>query len=230
MWPRFPLSSGGSMTRLLRVGLAGLGSMGKNHLRVLRSLPNVQLVAVVDSDPAKIAEVIGLEETFTSFETMLAEAYLDAVVVATPTDWHFSHVVAALRAGISVFVEKPLAATGAEARDLTLVARALHVPLMVGHIERFNPAVLKLREVLHLVGQIQFVEARRSGLREARTRSASGVGIELVTHDVDVVSWLLDERPVRAYASTACIQYPPGQEDLLKGILKYPSGAGKSVV
>jgi UDP-N-acetylglucosamine 3-dehydrogenase len=100
---------------------------------------------------------------------------------------------------------------------------------MVGHIERFNPAILRLREVLHLAGKVEFIETRRSGLREARTRSATGVGMELATHDVDVIGWLLGERPIRAYASTACVQLDSGREDLINGTLKYPSGAVGSV-
>jgi UDP-N-acetylglucosamine 3-dehydrogenase len=206
--------------------------MGRNHLRVLQTLPNVELVAVSDLRGLRLVETTAAIpdlQGYTNFEDMLDTAELDAVVIATPTACHFDHASASLERGIPTFVEKPLADEAPLAQDLANASTTLGVPLMVGHIERFNPAVLRLREVLHLAGQVQFIETRRSGLREARTRSATGVGMELATHDVDIINWLLGEYPVRAYASTACVQLTSGREDLLNGTLKYPSGAVGSV-
>jgi UDP-N-acetylglucosamine 3-dehydrogenase len=214
---------------MMRVGLAGLGSMGRNHLRVLQTLPYVNLVAVCD---LVLPETI-LQNTSTTrsiaafrfFNDMLDQSELDAVVIATPTDCHFNHTSAALERGIPTFVEKPLADEASLAQDLANASTTLGVPLMVGHIERFNPAILRLREVLHLAGKVELIETRRSGLRESRTRSAAGVGMELATHDVDIINWLLGECPVHAYASTASVELAAGREDLLNGLLKYPSGA-----
>jgi UDP-N-acetylglucosamine 3-dehydrogenase len=211
----------------LRVGLVGLGAMGKNHLRVLQSLPNVRLVAVADVDTKACLTVTG-PAVFPTFDLLLS-VDLDAVVIATPTFCHYEQVAATLRVGIATFVEKPLAGIAGEALALAQLAQALHVPLAVGHIERFNPAVRRLCEILPLIGTLHFVESRRSGLREARTRSAVGVGMELATHDVDVISHLVGEQPKQAYASIASIHLKSGREDLLSGILRYPSGVVASV-
>ncbi len=212
--------------REVRVGLAGLGSMGRNHLRVIASRANAQLVAVADPDAVALAAATGQADAagFADPLAMIAEAQLDAVVIASPTMSHLPLALAAIERGIAVLVEKPLAPTVDEARKIVAASRATGVPVQVGHVERFNPAV---RELGRLIGEgwlstVFAITSRRAGPFPARIRDV-GVTVDLATHDVDICSWIAGERPVRVHAETAQ-RIHAEHEDLLFGLLHYPSG------
>ncbi len=211
----------------LRVGLAGLGSMGRNHLRHLASRDDCVLAAVADPDPAVLADAVAKTGAagFADPLAMIAEAAVDAVVVAAPTTAHAALTFAAIERGLPVLVEKPLAATVEEGIELVGAARARGVPLQVGHVERFNPAVLELgRRLAHgWVGTLYSITSRRAGPFPARIRDV-GVTIDLATHDADILSWVAGERPTRVYAEIAQ-RVHTGHEDLLFGLLHFPSGA-----
>jgi len=134
------------MAAPLRVGLAGLGSMGRNHLRVIAAHPECRLAAIADPDPAALADAVAKTgaEGFADPGAMVAEAAIEAVVVAAPTTAHLALALAAIGRGLPVLVEKPLAATPDEAFEIVAAARAAGVPIQVGHVERYNPAVLEL--------------------------------------------------------------------------------------
>ena len=213
--------------RDLRVGLVGLGSMGRNHLRVLSSMPGTRLVAVADTDRAAVeAATSGTgAQGFTEPLALFAEADLDAVVIASPTTTHLTLAMAALERGVAALVEKPLAATPEDAATLVDAAQRSGVPLQVGHIERFNPAVLELGRLLLEGGwlsSVYSITSRRAGPFPARIRDV-GVTIDLATHDVDILSWIAGERPVRVYAETAQ-RIHADHEDLLFGLMSFPSG------
>jgi predicted dehydrogenase len=212
--------------REVRVGLAGLGSMGRNHLRVIASRPNTRLAAVADPDADALAAataqtgVAGFAEPL----AMIAEAELDAVVIAAPTTSHLALALAAIERGIAVLVEKPLAPTVDEALQIVAASRATGVPVQVGHVERFNPAV---RELGRLLGEgwlstVFAITSRRAGPFPARIRDV-GVTVDLATHDVDICSWIAGERPVRVHAETAQ-RIHAEHEDLLFGLMHFPSG------
>jgi predicted dehydrogenase len=211
----------------LRVGLAGLGSMGRNHLRHLASREDCVLAAVGDPDPAVLADAVAKTGAAGYAEPldMVIEAALDAVVIAAPTTAHARLTLAAIERGLPVLVEKPLAATVEEGIELVAAARARGVPLQVGHVERFNPAVLELgRRLAHnWVGTLYSIVSRRAGPFPARIRDV-GVTIDLATHDADILSWVAGERPTRVYAEIAQ-RVHAGHEDLLFGLLHFPSGA-----
>ncbi len=211
----------------LRVGLAGLGSMGRNHLRHLASREDCRLAAVADPDPAVLADAIAKTGAagFADPLAMIAEAALDAVVVAAPTTAHAALTLAAIERGLPVLVEKPLAANVEEGLELVGAARVRGVPLQVGHVERFNPAVLELGRRLEKgwVGTLYSIASRRAGPFPARIRDV-GVTIDLATHDADILCWVAGERPTRLYAETAQ-RVHTGHEDLLFGLLHFPSGA-----
>ncbi|MBF8289621.1 MAG: Gfo/Idh/MocA family oxidoreductase [Chloroflexi bacterium] len=213
--------------RELRIGLAGLGSMGRNHLRVIAGHPTARLVAV--ADPVAEALAAATAQTgaagFSEPLAMIAEAELDAVVIAAPTTAHLPLALAAIGRGIAVLVEKPLAPTVEEALEIVAASRATGVPVQVGHVERFNPAVRELGRLLHderWLSTVYAITSRRAGPFPARIRDV-GVTIDLATHDVDICSWIAGERPVRVHAETA--QRIHGEhEDLLFGLLHFPSG------
>lgn len=215
------------MSGPVRLGLVGLGSMGRNHVRVISEHPATTLVAVADPDATAVAEAIGTSGAsgWADPFAMLAEAPLDAVVIAAPTTFHGPLAHAAIARGLPVLVEKPLAATHADALAIVAAGRAAGVPVQVGHVERYNPAVLKLGELLaeRWLTTIFAIVSRRAGPFPARIRDV-GVTIDLATHDADMLSWVAGERPLRVYAELAQRKHA-SHEDLLFGLLHFPSGA-----
>jgi len=213
--------------RRLRVGLAGLGSMGRNHLRILSSRPDLVLAAVADPVMAALAGATSQTgaQGFDEPLAMIAEADLDALVIAAPTTAHVPLALAAIERGIAILVEKPLAATTDEAMRIVAAARAAGVPVQVGHVERFNPAVLELGRLIDdgWLSSVYSIASRRAGPFPARIRDV-GVTVDLATHDADILSWIAGERPSRVYAETAQ-RIHATNEDLLFGLLHFPSGA-----
>ncbi|MGZ8515061.1 MAG: Gfo/Idh/MocA family oxidoreductase, partial [Candidatus Limnocylindrales bacterium] len=213
--------------RELRLGLAGLGSMGRNHLRILSNRPGVKLVAVADPVGEVLAAAIAGSTVrgFADPMAMIAEADLDGVVIAAPTNAHLELALAAIERGTAVLVEKPLAGTVDDALQIVHAARAQGVPVQVGHVERFNPAVLELGRLLQAgwLSTVYAIVSRRAGPFPARIRDV-GVTIDLGTHDVDILSWIAGERPTRVYAELAQ-RIHADHEDLLFGLLHFPSGA-----
>jgi predicted dehydrogenase len=211
----------------LRIGLAGLGSMGRNHLRVLAARADCRLVAVADPVAAALEDAVARSGAtgFAEPLAMLAEADLDAVVIAAPTTAHLALALAAIDRGIAVLVEKPLAATVDDGLRIVAAARARGVPIQVGHVERFNPAVLELGRLLDAgwLSTVYAISSRRAGPFPARIRDV-GVTIDLATHDHDILSWVAGERPERVYAETAR-RIHGEHEDLLFALLRFPSGA-----
>ncbi len=211
----------------LRVGLVGLGMMGRNHLRVVSTHPETVLVAVADLDPAAL-EAATAQTGATGYAdplAMIREADVEAIVIAAPTTAHVPLALAAIERGLPVLVEKPLAATHAEALEIVAAGRANGVAVQVGHVERYNPAVLKLGELLRAgwLTNVYAIVSRRAGPFPARIRDV-GVTVDLATHDADMLSWIARERPVRAYAELAQRKHAT-HEDLLFGLLHFPSGA-----
>lgn len=210
----------------LRVGLAGLGSIGQNHLRLLSAHPEALLAAVADpvkaslEDAARQTGAVGYADAL----EMLDDAQLDAVVIATPTTLHASIALAAIERGIPALVEKPLAATVEDGFRILGQARRRGVPIQVGHVERFNPAVRELDRLLRQgwLSSIYSISSRRAGPFPARIRDV-GVTVDLATHDVDILSWVTRERPMRVFAETAQRKHTD-HEDLLFGLLSFPSG------
>jgi UDP-N-acetylglucosamine 3-dehydrogenase len=212
--------------RPVRVGLIGLGSMGRNHLRILGLLPDVHLSAVADpvADALSAATARTGATGFSEPLKMLEETDLDALVIAAPTTAHRDLALEAIERGIAVLVEKPLAPTVEDATAIFEAARANDVPVQVGHVERYNPAV---RELGRLLGQgwlsaVYAILSRRAGPFPARIRDV-GVTVDLATHDVDILSWIAGERPGRVHAETAQRVHAT-HEDLLFGLLHFPSG------
>jgi UDP-N-acetylglucosamine 3-dehydrogenase len=213
--------------RELRLGLAGLGSMGRNHLRVLSARTDLVLAAVADPVAAALADATAQTgaQGFAEPLAMIAEAELDAIVIAAPTTAHVPLALAAIERRIAILVEKPLAATIEEAMQIVVAARAAGVPVQVGHVERFNPAVLELGRLIDdgWLSTVYSIASRRAGPFPARIRDV-GVTVDLATHDVDILSWIAGERPSRVYAETAQ-RIHATNEDLLFGLLHFPSGA-----
>ena len=215
------------MTAPLRLGLAGLGSMGRNHLRVISNHSETTLAAVSDPDASVLQAAVSQTGArgFADPLAMIEEAELDGVVLAAPTTAHRALALAAIERGLAVMVEKPLAATVEDGLAIVTAARKRGVRVQVGHVERYNPAVMEMGRLLRegWLSTIYAITSRRAGPFPARIRDV-GVTVDLGTHDVDMLCWIANERPVRVYAETAQRLHAT-HEDLTFGLMHFPSGA-----
>jgi predicted dehydrogenase len=212
---------------VLRAGVIGLGSMGRNHARVWPDVAGVEVVAVADPDDAARERATHGRAVagYADPAEMLARERLDLVSVAVPTSLHLPIALAALDAGANVLVEKPIAASRDEAERMIAAAERAGRMLTVGHIERFNPAIVELRSRLAAgeLGRVFEVHATRLGPFPARIRDV-GVVVDLAPHDLDVMRFLLGSDPVRLYAETEQ-RIHTEHEDLFVGVLKFANGA-----
>jgi UDP-N-acetylglucosamine 3-dehydrogenase len=177
--------------RALRVGVIGAGIMGSNHARVLAGLPGVALVGIVDPLPehrSRATEFAGCR-AFASLGELLAEG-VDALTIAAPTHLHHEIALACIARNIHILVEKPVASTVEEGRDIVAAARRAGVTLMVGHVERFNPAVAAIKQAIS--GEdILSIGITRVGPFPPRMSNV-GVVIDLAVHDIDLIRWFTE--------------------------------------
>jgi UDP-N-acetylglucosamine 3-dehydrogenase len=212
---------------VLRAAVIGCGSMGRNHLRVLAELEGIALVAAADED-AKSRELAGRRfnvPTHAGHEELLERAKPDFVVVAVPTIAHYKVAGDTLRAGVATLVEKPLAANVDEARALVDLAASHNALLAVGHVEHFNPAVSELKRRLDTgeLGRVFLAHVRRLGPFPARVQDI-GVVLDLATHDLDVLRYLVHPDVVRVFAETEQ-RIHTAHEDLVCAQLRFANGA-----
>ncbi len=175
----------------LRAAVIGVGYLGRFHAEKYAALPNVHLAAVCDVKAAEgraVAEQLGTR--FVADYRELAGA-VDAVTIAAPTPAHFELARFFLERGVHVLLEKPMTETAAQAEGLTLLAEQRGLKLQIGHVERFNPALLSVHEHLR---DVRFIECHR--LAPFKPRGADvNVVLDLMIHDLDVVLSLVDAEP-----------------------------------
>jgi predicted dehydrogenase len=175
----------------LRIGVAGVGSLGRHHARVLASLAGVSVSGVYDTRGERSAEVAAeFGVPIRGSMEALVEAS-DAVVIAVPTIAHRDAAILAVEAGRHVLVEKPMAATLAEADEMVARAKERRVVLQVGHIERFNPAV---EAAMPLARGARFIETHRLGVFTPRSLDVDVV-LDLMIHDLQIAQSIVG-RPV----------------------------------
>lgn len=168
---------------LVRVGVVGVGHLGQHHARNYSELEGCQLVGLADID-RKAATIVARKvstQAFFDYRNLIDQ--VDAVSIVVPTSEHYRVARDFLEAGVHVLVEKPITSTVEEARELIRLARNKKRILQVGHIERFNTAVIKLREILTKPG---FIECHRLGPYDPRVRDV-GVVLDLMIHDIDII-------------------------------------------
>jgi predicted dehydrogenase len=215
------------MAERLRAAVIGVGAMGANHARVYDELPDVDLVAVADRDEVRLHDATaGRSATaYVDFRELLAGEALDLVSIVVPTRQHLPVALAAIERGVAVLIEKPIAASVDDGRRLQEAAPAAGVPLAVGHVERFNPAVQEAKRRLDAgaIGRVHQVNVRRVGPFYSRERDV-GVVHDLATHDIDVLRFLLGCEVERVQAATLR-GLRTEFEDALAGLLRFESGA-----
>ena len=204
----------------LKVAVVGVGHLGRHHARILASLPDVELVAVVDhrlEQAQSVAQACG-GSTWASTDHRALIGQVDAVSVAVPTRFHRQVAGDFLERGIPCMVEKPLATTLLEAEELVELAEARSVPLQVGHIERFNPALSTLDG---LAFRPKYIAAERLGTYTFRSTDI-GVVLDLMIHDIDLVLSMI-AAPVKSVAAVGVGVFG-GFEDVANARVEFEDG------
>jgi predicted dehydrogenase len=201
-----------------RLAVVGAGAFGKNHVRVIHESGRAELAAVVDIDAARAGELASLygAAPLTDFRTLSGK--VDAAIVAVPTSQHAAVACALLEAGIHVLVEKPVASDLASADRLIEASQAAGRILQVGHLERFNPAVLALQEIAR---QPLFFEIHRLSQFSLRSLDVDVV-LDLMIHDLDIVLTLAKAEPDEIRAAGISILSP--KVDIANVRLQFPGG------
>ena len=206
---------------MIKVGVIGAGTMGQHHVRIYSEMDGVELVGISDVDEIRVRDLAFQYKTkgFTDYKELLAEG-LDAVSIVVPTMLHKQVTLDALAANANVLVEKPIVDTIKNADVMIKAARDANRILMVGHIERFNPAVKKMKEIIDdgLLGKIVSISTRRVGPYNPRIRDV-GIILDLGVHDIDVISYLYDSKVTEVYSIAGKDIH--SQEDHASAILKF---------
>ena len=208
----------------VKVGVIGVGRMGKYHVGILSELPEVELTTVVDID-SKSRKVIEENYGTPSFENY-KDIYgkVDAAVVAVPTGLHFPIAKDLLNAGIHVLLEKPCANNLDHARELFQIAEDKALILHVGHVERFNGAVQELHKI---VDSPVFVECRRMGPFTDRIKD-DGVVLDIMIHDIDIILNLIQSRVTKTFVLGASIFST--KDDLVNAQLEFENGCIANII
>ncbi|MEM5829234.1 MAG: Gfo/Idh/MocA family oxidoreductase [Candidatus Aenigmatarchaeota archaeon] len=197
----------------LKAGVIGLGSMGQHHARHYFNFQDVNLIAVSDIDDNKVEIAKKYNcKFYNNYKEMLEKENLDIVSIAVPTSLHKKVAVDVLNKGIHVLIEKPISYDLRSAKEILKAAKKNKVKLMVGHIERFNPVIRKLKKLIEEkeFGEILSIELKRLSIYHPRIRDC-GVIIDLGIHDIDLVNFLLNQKLKSIYV-TAFHKFVPNPE------------------
>jgi predicted dehydrogenase len=202
----------------IRMAVIGVGALGKHHARILASLPEVELIGIVDINEARAREIGGVVNApaFTNASEVMGQ--VDAITIAVPTESHARVALPFLQRGIAALVEKPFARDAAEARQMIDAAGASGAVLGVGHTERFNPAVAAVRPMLD---HPRFIEVHRLGTFPDRSLDIDVV-FDLMIHDLDVVLSIVPSEVVAIEAVGVAVLTP--KPDIANARLKFASG------
>lgn len=210
-----------------KVAVVGGGVMGQNHLRVYNQLKGVDLIGVVETDPDRARDVAARYgcEAFSSLDQIIG--HVDAVSVVSPSSTHVDVAKVLLEAGVHCLVEKPLATTEEDCALLRDVAAKAGVVLTVGHIERFNPAVQKLSEILEGRSRIHAIDVHRMSKASRRITDVDVV-MDLMVHDLDIVLSLVQQPVAKVTAQGVTVDGSPGS-DYVTALLTFASGTMASL-
>lgn len=183
----------------VRVGVIGVGYLGKFHTEKYSRMDNVQLVGVVDIDRVLAEEVAARFDTraFADYRDLFG--HVDAVSIVVPTEDHFSVATECLNHDLDVLIEKPMTATLEQADDLIKIAETRKRVMQIGHLERFNPAVIALKDIVH---NPLFIEAHRLSIFKDRSTDVSVV-LDLMIHDIDIIMNLVKSEIKSIHAAGA---------------------------
>ena len=177
------------MGKRIRAGVIGVGAMGRNHARIYSELPDVELAGISDADYKRAQSVAEKCHTkpFANYKELLSTE-LDAVSIAVPTSLHHEVALEAARAGVNMLIEKPIAHTLQAAEEIIRITEENKVKLMIGHVERFNPAIAVVKKEIE-GSEVCSIEITRVGPFPPRIKDV-GVILDLGTHDIDLVRYI----------------------------------------
>jgi len=217
----------------LRIAVVGVGNMGFNHARVLRQLADEGLVEFIGVSDISYERALNVAKTFKTnafkqYEDLFGK--IDAVIVSTPTETHRDIAMSFIEYGINVLVEKPIASNVKEALELIDKSNKKGVLLMVGHVERYNPAVLKLAEIArkNILGELVTFTAKRVGPFSSRVARTSVI-IDLAIHDIDVINSIVGLEVNRIYARSRRIHPDSNDDDYGLIVLTYNNGIDATI-
>lgn len=206
------------MSDKIRVGVIGVGSLGQHHARNYYNLPNAELKYVCDADERQARKIAKSfkAKAVKDFDELIGK--VDAVSIATPTVLHYEIAEKFLQNGIHCLVEKPICNTVVDAAKLTSLARKKGLILQVGHIEHFNVAVQKFKEILTTP---LFIECHRLGPFDPRVKDV-GVVLDLMIHDIDIIMRIVNSPIVDIDATGVAIL--TDKEDIANARIRFESG------
>ena len=224
---------------MARIGLVGIGKMGVSHLAIARAHPELECAAVCDSQPFVLAGVrsqLGVE-TYKSFDTMVGEANLDAVIVSTPTSSHVTLARQALDSGLAVFVEKPLTLSAHDSRQLAELASERNLANQVGYHNRFIGTFRETRRLIEAgaIGDVHHVDGRAFGQvvtkvdgggRTWRAKKSEGGGClhDYACHVIDLMNFAVG-RPEEVVGARLGKVHSTNVEDTVYAMFNYSNGA-----
>jgi UDP-N-acetylglucosamine 3-dehydrogenase len=193
---------------MLKVGVVGLGTMGQHHAR-LYSQMDCELIGVADANPERAMEIGEKYKVayYSDYRELLSR--VEAVSIAVPTHLHHTVAMDFLKNRIHCLVEKPIAFNLDEAAEMINIAMSNDVNLAVGHIEQFNPAVIKLKQVMKdgTLGKLLLISTRRVGPFVPRIKDV-GIVIDSATHDIGVIKFLIEKEPVSIFSRVGSLKHP----------------------
>lgn len=212
----------------MNAGVIGVGNMGRHHARNYAEIASTKLVAVADPKP-EVGQALADKfkvNYYRDYREMLKKEKLDLVSIAVPTKFHKQVALDCIDKGIHILIEKPIASTVQEAKQVVLKARNKGIKFTVGHIERFNPAVIKLKELIDSgkLGEIVSVATFRMGPMPTRIKDANVV-IDIGVHDIDIMNWFFGRLPDKVTSQGGCALLKTC-EDHIEAFLDYGSGGG----
>src|SRR3989338_1647223 len=188
---------------MIKAAVIGIGNMGRHHARIYFELPNTELVAICD-----INEKIGLEMAnkykctyYKEYSDMIEKENIDIVTIAVPTKLHKKVTIDCLNKVSNILLEKPIAESVEDAKEIINFSREKKAKIMIGHLERFNPVVIKLKEIIQSeeLGEIITIVSRRVGLPTPQIKDASVI-VDLAIHDLDIFNFLFQRKPTAIYS------------------------------
>ncbi|MDR2192590.1 MAG: Gfo/Idh/MocA family oxidoreductase [Endomicrobium sp.] len=204
--------------RRIKTAVIGVGSLGQHHARILASHPNSELKYIVDTDIKRGEKIAKANNTahISDFNEIIGK--VEAAVISAPTQFHYSIAKPLLESGVHCLVEKPFTLNVDEAEELIEIAKNKSIILQVGHIERFNPAIIAAAP---FVNNPKFIEINRLGPYDPRTAHI-GVVLDLMVHDLDMLFYLVKDKVVSLEAHGAKVI--SDTEDIAKVRLKFENG------